>query len=153
MASPQTLTPPNVIVKHKGLLTVGLMLSTIMQALDSTIANVALPHMAASLGAAQSEVNTVLTSYIVAAAIGIPLTGWLADRLGQKRLFMIAVAGFTIASMLCGIASSLDEMILFRIVQGLCGAVIAPLAQTVLINVNSRERLGSAMAIFGAGIM
>jgi len=153
MAATQTLTPPNVIVKYKGLLTIGLMLSTIMQALDSTIANVALPHMAASLGAAQTEVNAVLTSYIVAAAIGTPLTGWLADRLGQKRLFMAAVAGFTIASMLCGIATSLDEMIFFRILQGLCGAVLAPLAQTVLININSRERLGPAMAIYGAAIM
>lgn len=153
MATPPTLTPPNVIVKHAGLLTVGLIFSTVMQALDSTIANVALPHMAASLGAAQSEINGVLTCYIVAAAIGIPLTGWLSDRLGQKRLFMLAVAGFTIASMLCGIATSLYEMIAFRIMQGLCGAVIAPLAQTVLLNINSRERLGQAMAIYGAAIM
>jgi MFS transporter, DHA2 family, multidrug resistance protein len=151
--APQTLSAPTVVVKNRALLTVALMLGTVMQVLDTTIANVALPHMAASLGAAQNEITWVLTSYIVAAAIATPLTGWLADRMGQKRLFILAVAGFTTASVLCGIATSLDEMVLFRIVQGLCGAVIAPLAQTVMLNINPRERVGQAMAIYGAGIM
>ena len=150
---PQHLTPPTIVVKHKGLLTVALMLATVMQVLDTTIANVALPHMAASLGAAQNEIVWVLTSYIVAAAIATPLTGWMSDRFGQKRLFLFSVIGFTVASALCGIATSLPEMVLFRIIQGLCGAFIAPLAQTVLLNINPKERIGQAMAIYGMGIM
>ncbi|MCR6671453.1 DHA2 family efflux MFS transporter permease subunit [Devosia ginsengisoli] len=147
------VSQPTLIVKNKGLLTVALMLGTIMQVLDTTIANVALPHMASALGAAQNEITWVLTSYIVAAAIATPLTGWMSDRLGQRRLFLFAVIGFTVASALCGIATSLPEMVLFRILQGLCGAMIAPLAQTVMLNINPRERIGQAMAIYGMGIM
>ena len=108
-AAPQQISAPTIVVKHRGLLTVALMLGTVMQVLDTTIANVALPHMAASLGAAQNEITWVLTSYIVAAAIATPVTGWLSDRIGQKRLFIIAVIGFTIASVLCGIATSLPR--------------------------------------------
>lgn len=152
-ATASSESAPAVVVKNKALLTAALMLATIMQVLDTTIANVALPHMAASLGAAQNEITWVLTSYIVAAAIATPLTGWLADRLGQKRLFLIAVIGFTTASALCGIATSLPEMVVFRLIQGLFGAVIAPLAQTVLLNINPREKIGQAMAIYGMGIM
>jgi DHA2 family multidrug resistance protein len=152
-AAAPALSAPSIVVRNKGMLTAALMLATIMQVLDTTIANVALPHMAASLGAAQNEITWVLTSYIVAAAIATPLTGWLADRLGQKRLFLIAVIGFTVASALCGIASSLPEMVIFRLIQGLFGAVIAPLAQTVLLNINPREKIGQAMAIYGMGIM
>src|SRR3954467_6684388 len=125
--APQTFSAPSVVVKHRGLLTVALMLGTIMQVLDTTIANVALPHMAASLGAAQNEITWVLTFYIVAAAIATPLTGWMSDRIGQKRLFVASVIGFTIASVLCGIATSLPEMVFFRVLQGLCGAMISPL--------------------------
>ncbi|MDB5535137.1 MAG: family efflux transporter permease subunit [Devosia sp.] len=153
MAQTPAYSAPAVVVKHKGLLTVALMLGTIMQVLDTTIANVALPHMAASLGAAQDEINWVLTSYIVAAAIATPLTGWMSDRLGQRQLFIFAVIGFTVASALCGISTSLPEMVIFRVLQGLCGAMIAPLAQTVLLNINPRERIGQAMAIYGMGIM
>ena len=147
------VSAPTIVVRHKGLLTLALMLGTIMQVLDTTIANVALPHMAASLGAAQNEIMWVLTSYIVAAAIATPLTGWVSDRLGQKRVFVISVIGFTVASALCGIATSLPEMVIFRILQGICGAMIAPLAQTVLLNINPRERIGQAMALYGMGIM
>ena len=152
-AAPQHISAPTIVVKHKGLLTVALMLGTVMQVLDTTIANVALPHMAASLGAAQNEITWVLTSYIVAAAIATPLTGWVSDRIGQKRLFVISVIGFTVASALCGLATSLPEMVMFRILQGICGAFIAPLAQTVLLNINPKERIGQAMAIYGMGIM
>jgi DHA2 family multidrug resistance protein len=151
--APQTFSAPTVIVKHKGLLTLALMLGTIMQVLDTTIANVALPHMAASLGASQNEIVWVLTSYIVAAAIATPLTGWMSDRIGQKRLFVASVIGFTVASALCGLATSLPEMVMFRVLQGICGAFIAPLAQTVLLNINPKERIGQAMAIYGMGIM
>ena len=149
----QALSKPTLEVRSRGLLTVGLMLGTIMQILDTSIANVALPHMAASLNAAQSEITWVLTSYIVAAAIATPLTGWLADRFGRKELFLFALAGFTVMSLLCGIATSLDEMVLFRLLQGIFGAAIAPLAQSLLLDINPRERIGQAMAIYGAGIM
>lgn len=148
-----TLTPPAVVVKNKGLLTAAIMLATVMQVLDTTIANVALPHMRASLGASEDEISWVLTSYIVASAIATPLTGWLSDRLGRRMLLLLAVASFTGASLLCGIASSLEQMVLFRVVQGIGGAMMVPLAQAILLDINPREKLGQAMAIFGAGIM
>lgn len=140
-------------VRHRGAITVSIMLATIMQALDTTIANVALPHMQGSLGAAQDQVSWVLTSYIVAAAIATPLTGWLTGRLGRKRLFMVSVIGFTIASMLCGLSQSLEQMVAFRLLQGLFGAALVPLSQAVLLDINPRENHGKAMAIWGAGIM
>ncbi|WP_321340400.1 DHA2 family efflux MFS transporter permease subunit [Breoghania sp.] len=153
MANTGSESSPSIVVKNKALLTIGIMLATVMQVLDTTIANVALPHMSATLGASQHEITWVLTSYIVAAAIATPLTGWMSDRVGQKVLFLAAIAGFTLASALCGMATSLGEMVLFRIMQGLCGAMIAPLAQTVILNINSRERMAQAMAIYGMGIM
>ncbi|WDR05928.1 DHA2 family efflux MFS transporter permease subunit [Devosia rhodophyticola] len=153
MAAPETVSAPAVVVANKGLLTFAIMLATIMQVLDTTIANVALPHMRSSLSASQDEINWVLTSYIVAAAIATPLTGWLADRLGRRVLILGAVAGFTISSGLCGLAQSLPEMVMFRVFQGICGAVMVPLAQSTLLDINPREKFGQAMAIFGAGIM
>jgi len=140
-------------VPHRGLITVALMLATIMQALDTTIANVALPTMMGNLGASPDNINWVLTSYIVAAAIMTPVTGWLADRLGRKELFLTSVVGFTVSSMLCGIAWSLETMVLFRLLQGVFGAAIVPLSQTFLLDINPKERHGQAMAIWGAGIM
>ncbi len=140
-------------VPHRGLITVALMLATIMQALDTTIANVALPTMTGDLGASPDNINWVLTSYIVAAAIMTPVTGWLADRLGRKELFLASVVGFTIFSMLCGLAWSLETMVLFRLLQGVFGAAIVPLSQTFLLDINPKERHGQAMAIWGAGIM
>src|SRR4029079_5271047 len=120
-------------VKHRGLITASVMVAMIMVILDMTIANVALPHMQASLGAAQDTITWVLTSYIVAQAIATPITGWLSDRLGRKRLFLICVAGFVGSSALCGTAFSLEEMVLFRIMQGAFGAALAPLSQSVII--------------------
>ena len=129
------------------------MLATIMQVLDTTIANVALPSMQGSLGAAQDQITWVLTSYIVASAIMTPVTGWLSDRMGLRELFIASVAGFVVASMLCGMATSLTEMVVFRTLQGISGAALVPLGQTVLLNINPREEHGRAMAIWGAGIM
>jgi DHA2 family multidrug resistance protein len=129
------------------------MLATIMQALDTTIANVALPYMQGSLSATIDQINWVLTSYIVAAAIATPLTGFLEARLGRRRLFLIAVAGFTGASVLCGMAMTLPEMVLFRLVQGLFGASLVPLSQAVLLDSYAKERHGSAMAMWGMGVM
>jgi DHA2 family multidrug resistance protein len=140
-------------VSNRGAITVAVMLATIMQVLDTTIANVALPHMQGSLNAAQDQITWVLTSYIVAAAIMTPVTGWLSDRLGRKNLFLVSVAGFTLASLACGIATSLPEMVIYRLFQGLCGAALVPLSQAVLLDINPRERHGQAMAMWGAGIM
>lgn len=135
------------------LLTVCVMLATIMQALDTTIANVALPYMQGSLSATTDQINWVLTSYIVAAAIATPVTGFLEQRFGRKRLFQIAVVGFTVASVLCGIAMSLPEMVLFRVLQGLFGASLVPLSQAVLLDSYPKEKHGSAMAMWGVGVM
>jgi DHA2 family multidrug resistance protein len=140
-------------VENRGLITVSIMLATIMQSLDTTIANVALPHMQGSLSAAQDQIAWVLTSYIVAAAIVTPLTGWLSQRFGRKRLFLVSVAGFTVASMLCGAATGLTEMVGFRLLQGVFGAALVPLSQAVLLDINPPERHGAAMAIWGSGIM
>src|SRR6201996_520283 len=134
-------------------ITVCVMLATLMQALDTTIANVALPYMQGSVAASQEEIAWVLTSYIVAAAIMTPPTGFLAARFGFKRLFMISIGGFTVASMLCGMAQSLTQIVLFRLLQGAFGAALVPLSQTVLLNINPPERQGSAMAIWGVAVM
>ena len=140
-------------VPHRGLITIAIMLATVMQVLDTTIANVALPSMVGDLGASQDTINWVLTSYIVAAAIMTPLTGWMADRFGAKQLFLVSVTGFTITSMMCGVAWNLESMVLFRLLQGVFGASIVPLSQTFLLNINPKERHGQAMAMWGAGIM
>ena len=140
-------------VSHRGLITVCVMLATIMQALDTTIANVALPYMMGSLSATLDQINWVLTSYIVAAAIAIPLTGFMVTRFGRKPVFIVAVTGFTIASVLCGLAASLEQMVLFRLLQGLFGAPLVPLSQSVLLDSYPREKHGSAMAIWGVGVM
>ena len=138
---------------NRAAITVCVILATLMQALDTTIANVALPYMQGSVSASQDQIDWVLTSYIVAAAIMTPPTGYLAGRFGLKRLFLVSVAGFTVASMLCGMAQSLVEIVLFRILQGLFGAALVPLSQTVLININPKERQGSAMALWGVAVM
>src|SRR5438105_11772976 len=113
---------------HRPAITVCVILATIMQALDTTIANIALPYIQGSVSASQDQINWVLTSYIAAAAIMTPPTGFLAGRFGLKRLFLVSVAGFTIASMLCGIANSIVEVVLFRILQGVFGAPLVPLS-------------------------
>ena len=138
---------------HRGAITICVMLATIMQALDTTIANVALPYMQGSLSASQDQINWVLTSYIVAAAIMTPPTGWLAGRFGRKRLFLTAVVGFTIASILCAIATSLPQIVVYRLLQGVFGASLVPLSQAVLLDIYPREQQGSAMALWGVGVM
>jgi DHA2 family multidrug resistance protein len=124
-----------------------------MQVLDTTIANVALPNMQGTLNATQDQVAWVLTSYIVGAAIMTPPTGWLAGRFGRKRMYLFSIVGFTIASFLCGISTSLTEMVLFRVAQGLFGASMVPISQAILLDSYPREKHGMAMAIFGVGIM
>ncbi|PKQ00341.1 MAG: EmrB/QacA family drug resistance transporter [Alphaproteobacteria bacterium HGW-Alphaproteobacteria-13] len=140
-------------VRHRGLLTVAVMGASMMQILDTTIANVAIPHMRASLGATSETVNWVLTSYIIASAVAMPITGWLADRIGRRRLFLGAVIGFIVASMACGAAQNLEEMVVFRFLQGVCAAFIGPLSQSVMLDINPPERHARAMSIWGMGIM
>jgi DHA2 family multidrug resistance protein len=144
---------PAVEVRHRGLITLAIMLATIMQVLDTTIANVALPSMVGDLGASQDTINWVLTSYIVAAAIMTPATGWLSDRFGKRELFLVSIAGFVLMSVACGLAWSLPSMVAFRLMQGVFGAAIVPLSQVFLLDINPREKAGQAMAMWGAGIM
>src|SRR5579872_968514 len=132
-------------------ITIGLMLATVMTSLDTTIANVALPHMAGSVSASQDQITWVLTSYIIAAAIMTPLSGWLSTRIGRKQMFLISIAGFTVASMLCGISNSLAEIVVFRLLQGLCGAALIPLSQAVVLDIYPPSQVGQVMAIWGAG--
>ena len=134
-------------------ITVCVILATLMQALDTTIANVALPYIQGSVSASQDEVAWVLTSYIVAAAIMTPPTGFLSSKFGLKRLFLFSVAGFTMASILCGLSQSLMQIVLFRLLQGVFGAALVPLSQTVLLNINPPEKQGSAMAMWGVAVM
>jgi DHA2 family multidrug resistance protein len=140
-------------VPHRALVTVCVMGATLMQALDTTIANVALPYIQGSLAATSDEITWVLTSYIVAAAIMTAPVGWLSARIGRKYLFLISLAGFTIASMLCGIAESLGQMVLFRLLQGAFGAALVPLSQATMLDLYPIEQRGSAMALWGVGVM
>ncbi len=135
------------------LVTVCAMTATIMQALDTTIANVALPYMQGSLSASLDQINWVLTSYIVASAIMTAPMGWLADRFGRKKLFIVCVAGFTVSSLLCALAQNIGEIVLFRLMQGMAGAALVPLSQAVLLDSYTQEERGGAMAIWGIGVM
>ncbi len=136
---------------RRGMITATVALASILQTLDNTIANVALPHMQSALSATQDQMAWVLTSYIVAAAIMMPLTGWLAERFGRKRLFILSVAAFTITSGLCGISQTLTEIVLFRFLQGLAGAALVPMSQAVLFDINPPENHGKAMALWAQG--
>jgi MFS transporter, DHA2 family, multidrug resistance protein len=135
------------------MVTVCAMSATIMQALDTTIANVALPYMQGSLSASLDQINWVLTSYIVASAIMTAPIGWVADRIGRKRLFIACAAGFTVASVFCGLAHTIGEMVAFRLLQGAFGAALVPLSQAVMLDAYPVEERGSAMAIWGIGVM
>jgi DHA2 family multidrug resistance protein len=134
-------------------ITACVILAVVMQALDTTIANVALPYMQGSVSASADQINWVLTSYIVAAAIMTPPSGFLATRFGRKRVLMVAIAGFVAASVLCGIAQSLLEIVAFRLLQGFFGAALVPIAQSILLDIYTPEERGSAMALFGVSVM
>lgn len=156
--SPQlALTDPDIPlhqqVRHRGLLTLAIMGASIMQILDTTIANVAIPHMQSSLGATSETVNWILTSYIVATAVAMPITGWLADQIGKRQLFLLSIVAFIISSMLCGAAQNLEQMVAFRFLQGISAAFIGPLTQSVMLDINAPERHARAMSIWGMGIM
>ncbi|MCB5945411.1 DHA2 family efflux MFS transporter permease subunit [Acidocella sp. KAb 2-4] len=140
-------------VEHRGIVTICLMIATLMQALDSTIANVALPYMQGSLSASYDEITWVLTSYVVMAAIMTGPVGWLAARFGRKNLFIVCLVGFTMTSMLCGVAGSLTQMVLYRLAQGAFGAALVPLSQSTMLDIYPAEQRGSAMSIWGMGVM
>ncbi len=135
------------------LIAIAVMSSTFMEVLDTTVVNVSLPHIAGSLGATNDEATWTLTSYLVANAVILPMTGWLAGRFGRKRLLMMSVSGFTVASFLCGLAPSLPFLILCRIIQGACGGGLQPLSQAILLESFPTEKRGQAMAFWALGIV
>ncbi|MGE4481881.1 DHA2 family efflux MFS transporter permease subunit [Acidocella sp.] len=137
----------------RAIITVCLMIATLMQALDSTIANVALPYMQGSLSASYDEITWVLTSYVVMAAIMTAPVGWMAARFGRKNLFITCLIGFTVTSMMCGVAQSLTEMVLDRLLQGAFGAALVPLSQSTMMDIYPAEKRGVAMSIWGMGVM
>ena len=138
---------------HRVPITIAVTLATILQSVDITIANVALPHIGGSMGATLVQMDWVLTSYIVAAAIATPLSGWLAGRYGRKSVLLVSVIGFTVSSALCGLAQSIDQIVLFRLMQGGFSAALVPLSQAVLLDINPPERHGRAMALWGQGVV
>lgn len=148
-ALPSTMVPG----LRRNMVTICAMTATIMQALDTTIANVALPYMQGSLSASQDQINWVLTSYIVAAAIMTAPVGWIANRFGRKRIFIICSAGFTLASVLCGLAQDITQMVAFRLMQGVFGAALVPLSQAVMLDSYTLQERAKAMSIWGMGVM
>ena len=138
---------------RRTLITVCVIMATLMQSLDSTIANVALPYMQGTMSASQDEINWVLTSYIVAAAIMTAPTGFLAARFGRTRLFVVGVVGFTCASILCGLAESLPQIVIFRVIQGMFGASLVPLSQAVMYDIYPPAQRGKAMSLWTMGVM
>ena len=135
-------------VPNRGLITLGVVISTFMSALDTTVANISLPHMQGNLSASPEQITWVITSYIVAQAVAIPVSGWLAARFGIKPMLLACIAAFTVASVLVGLATSLPQLVAFRVLQGAVAAPLMPLTQTVLFNINPPERHGNAMAMF-----
>jgi MFS transporter, DHA2 family, multidrug resistance protein len=134
-------------------LVVAVVLTAILEVLDITIVSVAMPHMLGAFGATSDQITWVLTSYLVAAAVVMPLTGYLSGVLGRRRLLMFSIVGFVISSALCGLSGNLLSMVIFRIVQGICGAPLVALSQSILLEAFPREKHGQALAIFGLGIM
>jgi len=139
--------------RHRTIITVCAMLATLMQALDNTIANVALPHMQGSLSASRDQITWVLTSYVIAAAIMTAPVGWFTARFGRKHFFITCLIGFTAASMLCGLAGSLSQIVMFRLLQGAFGAALVPLSQSTMLDLYPVEKRGTAMAVWGMGVM
>src|SRR5689334_4614846 len=129
------------------------MFATFMEVLDTTVVNVSLPHIASSMAATTEEATWAVTSYLVANAIILPMTGWLASRFGRKRLLMMSTAGFTLASFLCGAAPNLASLVAFRIIQGATGGALQPLSQAVLLESFKPEERGKAMGFWGLGIV
>jgi len=139
--------------QHKWLIALAVMLGTVLEILDTTIVNVSLPHMQGSFSASVDEITWVVTSYLVANGIMIPLTGWISARFGRKRYFMFSVTTFVIASAMCGAAQSLDQMVVFRLIQGFAGAAMAPSSQAIMMETFPPEEQQLAMATWSLGLM
>jgi len=146
------LAPP-VPVANRLMITLAVMSSTLIQVLDTTIVNVALPHMQGELGATADQISWVLTSYLVSSAIFMPLTGHFTDVLGRKRFLLICISGFVAASALCGVSQSLAQIVFFRLLQGIFGAALVPLSQAIMADAYPPHERGKAMAIWGLGVM
>src|SRR5215210_4014544 len=146
MSEPQRQINPWIVA-------IAVMFATFMEVLDTTVVNVSLPHIAGSLSATIDEATWALTSYLVANAIVLPMTGWLASRFGRKRLIMLSVAGFTVSSFLCGLAPNLPMLIVFRLLQGATGGAMQPLSQAVLLEAFPPQDRGKAMGFWGLGIV
>jgi DHA2 family multidrug resistance protein len=144
---------PAIVTRHRLLIMGCTMIATLMQALDNTIANVALPHMQGSLSASHDQITWVLTSYVIAAAIFTAPVGWFAARFGRRRFFIICLVGFTVTSMACGLAQNLSQEVVFRFLQGCFGAALVPLSQSIMLDIYPVEQRGTAMAIWATGVM
>jgi DHA2 family multidrug resistance protein len=152
-APPAFRDEPDIVVDNYPLMVIGVMLASMIQVLDTTITIVAVPHMQSTLGASPETITWVLTSYIIATAVCMPITGWLSNKIGARLLFLCSVGGFIVASMLCGIAQSLEEMVLFRAFQGMAGAFIAPLSQSFMLDATKPSKRGQIMALWGMGVV
>jgi DHA2 family multidrug resistance protein len=150
---PRPPIPPHDDLKPSVALVVAVVLTAVLEVLDITIVSVAIPHMLGSVGATPDQITWVLTSYLVSAAVVMPLTGYLSARLGRWRLLIFSIGGFVVASGLCGLAWNLESMVVFRLLQGVCGAPLVPLSQAILLDAFPKEKHGQALAIFGLGIM
>jgi len=144
---------PLVYVQRRRLLMAAVISMSLCQFLDTTIANVAIPHMQTSLGASPDSISWVLTSFILASAVIVPITGWLSDKIGSRNLFAGGCLLFLFASTLCGAATSLEEMVAFRLLQGAGAAVIGPMSQTILLDVNRPSQQAGAITLWAGGAM
>jgi DHA2 family multidrug resistance protein len=145
--------PHHMSPKPSAALVIAVVLTAILEVLDITIVSVAIPHMLGTFGATSDQITWVLTSYLVSAAVVMPLTGYLSARLGRRRLLTLSIVGFVISSGLCGVSWNLGSMVIFRLLQGVCGAPLVPLSQAILLDAFPKEKHGQALAIFGLGIM
>jgi DHA2 family multidrug resistance protein len=150
---PRPPEPPEEHPQASVALVVAVVLAAVLEVLDITIVSVAIPHMLGTFGATPDQITWVLTSYLVSAAVVMPLTGYLSARLGRRRLLFLSIVGFVISSALCGLSWNLESMVVFRLAQGVCGAPLIPLSQAILLDAFPKEKHGQALAIFGLGIM
>src|SRR3954464_4673694 len=156
MAEPEDVTPPHqqwIPTFNPWLIAISVMLATVMEVLDASVANVALPHISGNLSATTEEATWVLTSYLISNAIILPATSWISKFVGRKRFLILCIIIFTVASALCGAAPNLETLILARILQGLGGGALQPIAQAVLLESFPPAKRGAAMALYGMGVV